>query len=79
MSSQELLEAALGLSVDERAKLARDLIASLDGPVEEGVSEAWAAEIARRAEELRSGRVQGIPWTEAEARIAERLRRLPKP
>jgi len=32
-----------------------------DGPAEEGVDEAWAEEIKRRVDDIRSGRVKTIP------------------
>lgn len=43
----EVLEKALALSTQDRGLVIDRLIASLDeGPAEEGVEEAWAAEIA---------------------------------
>ena len=47
--ARQVLENALQLHVDDRAKIAAELLASLDER-EEGVAEAWAAEIKRRAE-----------------------------
>ena len=76
MSNKELLEAALALPLDERAKLAREIIASLDGPPDAGAQEAWALEIARRARALEDGSVETVSWAEAEKRITERLRRV---
>jgi putative addiction module component (TIGR02574 family) len=76
MSNEELLQAALALSLDERAKLARELIASLDDPPDADAQEAWALEIARRTREIQDGSVDGVSWTEAEKRVTERLRRV---
>jgi putative addiction module component (TIGR02574 family) len=45
---RQVLESALQLHVNDRAKIAAELLASLDEQ-EEGVAEAWAAEIERRA------------------------------
>ena len=45
--ASRLLEEALELSVDDRAKIAAELLASLDDE-QEDVREAWAAEINRR-------------------------------
>jgi putative addiction module component (TIGR02574 family) len=70
--TDELLERALKLPAEARAALAGSLIDSLDETVDEGAEEAWAAEIARRLEELRGGRVKLIPWSEARRRIAGR-------
>ena len=55
MSSTTLpraLDLALELPENERAALARDLIASLDGPADAGAQQAWEAEIAKRLDEL---------------------------
>ena len=42
MSSKELLDAVLALPLDERASLAREIIASLDGaPDPELLGEVW--------------------------------------
>ena len=46
--AQRVLEEALRLRANDRAHLAAELLASLDEH-EEGVAEAWAAEIGRRA------------------------------
>jgi putative addiction module component (TIGR02574 family) len=70
--TDELLEQALKLPAEARAALAGSLIDSLDETVDEGAEEAWAAETARRLEELRGGRVKLIPWSEARRRIAGR-------
>lgn len=43
---------ALALSEAERAKLASDLVASLDGPRDSNLSEAWDMEICRRINEI---------------------------
>jgi putative addiction module component (TIGR02574 family) len=64
MSAQglEVLDKALALSVKERGLLIDRLVESLDdGPAEEGVEEAWADEIKRRVDDVRSGRVETIP------------------
>lgn len=47
---------ALALSEAERALLAHDLVASLDGPLEPGVGKAWDREIVRRINEIDAGR-----------------------
>lgn len=74
MSSQasELLEKALALSVQERGLLIDRLVESLDDePVEEGVEAAWAEEIKRRVDEVRSGRVKTIPGEQVLRELAE--------
>jgi putative addiction module component (TIGR02574 family) len=76
MSNRKLLEAALALPLDDRAELAREIIASLDGPPDAGAEQAWAVEIRRRVREVERGGVKAVPWAEAEKRIKERLRRI---
>jgi putative addiction module component (TIGR02574 family) len=73
MSTQEILKAALALTPDERARLAKDLIASLDDAAVE-VEPELASEIERRIREVDSGAVRAIPWAEVRARIASRRR-----
>jgi hypothetical protein len=46
--ARQVLENALQLHVDDRAMIAAKLLASLEER-EDGVAEAWAAEIQRRA------------------------------
>jgi putative addiction module component (TIGR02574 family) len=48
------------LSQQERAELAYAFLCSLE-PEEEGVAEAWDAELSRRGAEIRSGRAVGKP------------------
>jgi putative addiction module component (TIGR02574 family) len=74
MSSQlEVVEAeALKLSVEERARLADRLLASLSEDAE--VEEAWAAEVERRIAEIEGGRVQLVPASDAIARARAALK-----
>jgi putative addiction module component (TIGR02574 family) len=76
MSKRKVLEAALALPLDERADLAREIIASLDGPPDEGAAEAWIAEVQRRVRDVEEGNVEVVSWPQAEERIQERLRRI---
>ena len=74
----KLLEQALSLSVEEQEALANSLISNLggeanDGPAEEGVDEAWADEIKRRVDDIRSGKTRMIPYEEVRRRLAARL------
>ena len=72
-TGQKVLDEALQLELSERAELAAELLASLDGEPDEDVEAAWAAEIERRAERARSGRDEGRPWAEARAAAKEAL------
>jgi putative addiction module component (TIGR02574 family) len=72
--ASDLLQKALTLSIHERGALIDRLIESLDdGPVEVGAEEAWAEEIERRVDDVRSGRVEMIPGEEIRRRLGRRL------
>ena len=64
--TQELLQKALSLPDNERAELAGGLIASLDTNSDRDVDSAWQTEIARRADEVRSGEVSTVPWPDVQ-------------
>ena len=64
--TQELLQKALSLPDNERAELAGSLIASLDTNIDPDVDAAWQTEIARRADELRSGKISTISWPQVQ-------------
>jgi putative addiction module component (TIGR02574 family) len=66
---QELYEKASELAPNDRAELAGLLLESIEEPADEGVEDAWAAEIERRMADFRAGRVKTIPWSEVRARL----------
>lgn len=66
----EILKKALALPPEARAALAGSLLESLDDSVDASVEEAWDREIARRIEELDSGKVKPIAWADARRQIA---------
>ena len=68
---EQLKTQAISLSSPERAELAHFLLASME-PQEEGVEEAWRAEIARRVTDIRSGKAKGRPADEVLAELRER-------
>ena len=70
--AEQVLKDALGLSLDDRAEVAAELLASLDESSDEGVEAAWAAEIERRARRVLAGESAGTDWTEARARIVSK-------
>ena len=67
--AKKILEEALTLPSDERADVAATLLDSLDEPENDEVERAWAEEIQRRIQEVESGAVKTIPWSEARRRI----------
>ncbi|MHB0961512.1 MAG: addiction module protein [Pirellulaceae bacterium] len=60
--SKQVLQSALALPESERAEIAASLILSLDTDTDDGVDEAWAAEVRRRVESIDKGEVTLIPW-----------------
>jgi putative addiction module component (TIGR02574 family) len=68
-NADRVLQEALQLSTEERARLAAELIASVDGGPDEDAEAAWAAEIERRARRVLAGQSQGEDWEIVLARI----------
>ena len=66
----ELLKKALALPPEARAALAGSLLESLDETVDSSAEEEWSREIARRIEDLDSGKVKPVPWAEARRQIS---------
>jgi putative addiction module component (TIGR02574 family) len=57
----QLLKQALALSPDERAALANTLLDSLEAQ-DKSVQEAWDQEVARRMEDLKTGKAVTVAW-----------------
>ena len=70
----ELTERAKALPPEDRARLAEELLATLD-PNDDGIEAAWDAEIRKRIDEIENGTVQLIPAEQAFARVRQALRR----
>jgi putative addiction module component (TIGR02574 family) len=60
-ASRDLLSEALELPLDERAKMAADLLESLHD-AEKDVEAAWASEIERRVAAARAGELESTDW-----------------
>ena len=60
MDLKQLQEAALRLSEEERAILARSLLVSLDADSESEIEQAWITEARSRAKELEQGQVKPV-------------------
>lgn len=69
----DLLKKALTLPVSERADLAGSLIESLDDAEDESVAAAWEQEVARRMEEVDSGKVKPLSLEEARRRLSSSI------
>jgi putative addiction module component (TIGR02574 family) len=59
--TRDLLAEVLELPLDERAKLAAEVLESLDD-AEEGVAAAWANEIEARVAAARAGELESTDW-----------------
>ena len=71
----EVSRDAAELSVSERLKLARMLLEMSEQNSEPlgAVQEAWDREIERRLQELRLGKVKGVPLEEVREKIERRF------
>jgi len=69
-----ILKPALKLRRSQRAKVAAELIASLDGPAEQAIKEAWASELVRRIRDIQEKRVKLEDWDSVRSEIAKALR-----
>ena len=66
----QVLEAAMALSLEQRAEVAHNLLLSLEtADFDQDADQAWAAEVRRRLQAIREGRVVLHDWDDALARI----------
>jgi putative addiction module component (TIGR02574 family) len=68
----ELLRTALSLDVQDRARLAEKLLASLDALSEEEAGRLWADEAERRLRDYQAGRSGAVSAGD----VAQRVQRL---
>jgi len=72
--ANELFEKALALSTEDRGAIAAYLIESLDeGEPDLDVEEAWQHEVARRMEEIQSGKAEPVPLVDVKLRARKML------
>ena len=60
-TTEEIIAAALKLPPESKAKLADELLASLDGPEQTEIDDAWAVEAERRIDDYDAGGIKTIP------------------
>jgi len=70
----KLRDEVMRLPADARARLAAELLVSLDGDDEDVLDPAeheaaWTAEIDERMRQIDAGEVKLVPWSEARRRI----------
>ena len=73
-TADDLREEVLKLPAQERARIASDLLASLDSEAvdEEEIDQLWSAETQRRAAMLESGDAGTLTWDDIQQRFADR-------
>jgi hypothetical protein len=71
----DLLSNAIALPARERARIAHQLLLSLDEGADADGAQAWIAQLERLAPEVRSRSVATEKWATVKARLAERWRR----
>jgi putative addiction module component (TIGR02574 family) len=71
--TEAVLANALRLGPDERAELAAELLASLDGPADSDAEAAWALEIKRRVQGIEDGTIDLEPWQDVKRRIENEI------
>jgi putative addiction module component (TIGR02574 family) len=74
--NEALLQEVLNLPAEERADVAEELLASLEGlpaAETEEIEREWGAEIERRARRVLAGESPGVPWEEVKRSVRSRL------
>lgn len=72
MEAADILADILRLPAEERARLALELIRSLDGEPEAGAAQAWEAEIERRSGEVDGDTAETMTLDEYRSHIRKR-------
>jgi putative addiction module component (TIGR02574 family) len=72
MGATDILADILRLPAEERARLALELIRSLDGEPEAGAAQAWDVEIERRGAEIDRDAADTMTLAEYRAHVRQR-------
>ena len=72
MSAADMLAEILHLPAEDRARLALELVRSLDSEAETGAADAWDAEIVRRGAEVDAGVAEAMTVDEYRAHVRSR-------
>ena len=70
----QIIQEARTLTAEERARVAEELLRSLDDPEQAETDAAWAEEIERRIDELDAGRMPTRAADEVMREMRDRLR-----
>ena len=74
LTAEQLLDAILALSDEERLEVAEAVIASLQPSDQAPLDDSWREVIRRRSAELLSGQVVGIPWEDVRNKASHEQR-----
>jgi putative addiction module component (TIGR02574 family) len=74
VNRQTLIDEAISLPVEERALVVDSILRSLN-PTDSRIDREWAQVARERLDDLRSGKVSGIPADDVFRRVRERLAR----
>jgi putative addiction module component (TIGR02574 family) len=69
MKVEAILHEALALPTQERARLAEELLSSLDSLSQAEMEQLWLKEAARRGDEIDQGKVQLVSGEELEQQV----------
>jgi putative addiction module component (TIGR02574 family) len=72
VAANDVLTEVLRLPVEERAKLALELLRSLDDEIDPDAAEAWDAEIERRGAEVEAGSADTMTFDEYREHVRQR-------
>jgi putative addiction module component (TIGR02574 family) len=72
MAATDVLADILRVPAEERARLALELIRSLDGQADPDAAQAWDAEIERRGAEVEAGTAATMTLEEYRAHVSAR-------
>jgi len=73
-AARKLLDDVLALPEKDRARIATEVLASLDGPPDADWEATWLAELDRRVEEAQRAGETGEDWRDLRADLLAELR-----
>jgi len=74
VTTEKLLSEVLRLPRKERARLAENVLSSLEEPGEV-IAAAWVPELERRSQDIADGRALPVDWETARLRVLDKLSR----
>lgn len=71
---KKIIDEALQMPVEERARLAEQLISSLDSHHDFTIEVEWQKEIQKRISEIRDNKATCLPWEEVRRHLKQNSR-----